>query len=79
VVAPSDGSIREIVTGDAGVVADPGVGGLAAAVAQVLTGDRHGQRLGARLRAEEFTWSASVERMLTIHRSVAAGASSLAG
>jgi alpha-1,6-mannosyltransferase len=61
------GAVRELVRGGSGVIARPGVGGLADAIATLFEGDRLRQRVEARRRAEEFPWERTVDTMLDIH------------
>jgi alpha-1,6-mannosyltransferase len=68
VVAAANGAVGELVVPGAGVVARPGVNGLAAAIATVFEGDRDERRRAARARAEEFSWARAVQGMLACHR-----------
>jgi alpha-1,6-mannosyltransferase len=71
VVAAADGAVGELVSAGAGVIAARGVNGLAAGIAEVLSGGRDAQRVAARRRAEEFPWSRTIESMIRLHKAVA--------
>lgn len=67
VVAAAGGAVAELVTGEAGAVAEPGPREMAGAVRQVLARDPVRRRAMARARAECHPWQATVARMLEIH------------
>lgn len=76
VVTANRGGAHELVEATCGDWADPdpvlladAVEGLAGRLA--VPGGQEVVRAAARERAEKFTWSATVERLLTIHRSLA--------
>lgn len=67
VVASRTSALREIVRGAAGHAASPRPSSLAEAVRAVLGRPQDGCRRAARLRAEEYPWHRTVQRMLQIH------------
>ncbi|GAA4683798.1 glycosyltransferase [Nocardioides nanhaiensis] len=67
VVTADRGGARELVDGASGAWAAPEPAALADAVERLATRPRARLRAGARRRAEQFPWSASVERMLAVH------------
>ncbi len=76
VIASRTTSIPEIV-GSAGVLVDPlDEGAIAAAMQQLLTGERNRERLraAARQEAARFSWDASARRVLDLYAQVVNGA-----
>ncbi|MFW6773949.1 glycosyltransferase [Nocardioides sp. CPCC 205120] len=67
VVTASAGGARELVDADSGAWAPPRPSALAEAVLAVAARPEAERRAGARRRAEQFPWSATVERMLEVH------------
>lgn len=78
VATVAEGAIAELITPDTGAVARPGVEGLAAAILEVLGGDRATQRSSARRRAEQFPWARAVDSMLELFVGCLAGRESTA-
>lgn len=74
VVATTGGAVGELVTGDAGLVADPAPRELASAVRRVLERDPVVRRGAARARAELHPWRRTVARMLELHDAPTAAA-----
>lgn len=70
-VCPDEGALQEVV-GDAGVAAPSRPEAFADAVQRLVA--EPGARAAARARAEGFSWGRSTERMLEVHRGVAAAA-----
>ncbi|QAY64184.1 glycosyltransferase [Xylanimonas allomyrinae] len=66
VVVSATSALPEVV-GDAGAVAAPTPGALAAAMSDVLDRARGPRRAAARERAEQFPWSAAGQAMLAVH------------
>lgn len=66
------GATRELLAPGAGVAAFSHPAAIAAAVRAVLDWEPARRRAAARTRAEAFPWSASVDRMLALHRMPAA-------
>ncbi|PSL06917.1 alpha-1,6-mannosyltransferase [Haloactinopolyspora alba] len=66
VVASSSGALPELVVGDAGRTAPPDPAAMARAVAE-LADLGAPARAAARCRAQEYSWSATVEEMLAVH------------
>lgn len=64
VVAVDDGALPELLVPGAGVTCRPDARSFADGVAAVLGGDRRGQRVAARARAEQFTWDRAGESLL---------------
>ncbi|HEX3651177.1 MAG TPA: glycosyltransferase [Pseudonocardiaceae bacterium] len=73
VVAAHTGGAAELLAPDAGVAVPPTPAGIADGVAEVLSWPVAGRRAAARRQAERYPWSATVERMLTLHATVADG------
>ncbi|MCX9190357.1 glycosyl transferase [Carbonactinospora thermoautotrophica] len=67
VVAAARGAAPELLTPGAGLAVPPTDEGLADGVETVLTWPAEDRRRRARARAEEFPWSATVDRMLAVH------------
>ncbi len=67
VVIAEGGGAPELAVPGAAIVAPPTVGAFASAAAALLAVDAQQTRAAARARAEEFPWSATVERMLIAH------------
>ncbi len=67
-VVNSQSALPEVV-GDAGAIAAPSAAGFTAGLREVLARDPVERRAAARTRAEQFPWSATVERMLAIYGS----------
>jgi alpha-1,6-mannosyltransferase len=61
------GGVAESVVPGTGAVAAHGVNGLAAAIAELVAGDREEQRRACRAHAEHFSWQAAIDAMLAIH------------
>ncbi|KAA1428398.1 glycosyltransferase [Nocardioides antri] len=74
VVTADRGGARELVDRRSGAWAAPEAGALADAVLRVAARTRTERRAAARGRAEEYPWSATVERMLAIHAGEPVGA-----
>ncbi len=74
VVTADRGGARELVTDACGAWAAPEAGALADAVVGLAARPQARVRRAARLRAETFTWSSTVDRMLSIHAGDRAGA-----
>lgn len=66
VVGSSTSALAEIVTEDAGAVADPDPSALADAVCSVLERDEHGRRAAARARAVQFSWQTTIDRFMAL-------------
>lgn len=71
VVTANRGGARELIDARSGASGDPDPIHLADAVEELLSRDRAATRAAARARAEQFTWSASVDRMLALHTELA--------
>lgn len=67
VVASRTSALVEIASGAAGQAVAPDPSALAIAVMSILRRPVEGRRRAARVRAEEFPWSRTVERMLALH------------
>lgn len=67
VVASRTSALSEIVTPEAGAVADPNPTALADAIENVLQRPEVQRREGARMRALEFDWQRTVRRFLEVH------------
>ncbi|MDR6175067.1 alpha-1,6-mannosyltransferase [Nocardioides zeae] len=67
VVTASSGGARELVDEQSGAWAPPRPSALAEAVLAVAARPEAQRRRAARARAEEFPWSATVDRMLAVH------------
>jgi alpha-1,6-mannosyltransferase len=67
VVTADRGGARELVDNRSGAWAAPDAAALADAVLAVAARPRPERRAAARRRAEQYPWSATVERMLAIH------------
>lgn len=70
VVVSRSGALREIVSGGAGVAVADDATAFAEGVRRVLNCDPVRRRQLARARAEDFPWSATVTRMLDLHRAL---------
>ncbi|MCX5045555.1 glycosyltransferase [Aldersonia sp. NBC_00410] len=64
VVASKSSALADIVTADSGAVAPDSAGGFAGAIADIAARPVPQRRRGARERAEQFGWPASVDGML---------------
>ncbi|HEY1572798.1 MAG TPA: glycosyltransferase [Pseudonocardiaceae bacterium] len=73
VVAADTGGAGELLAPDAGVAVTPTPVGIACGVAEVLSWPAARRRTAARAQAERYPWSATVERMLNLHSTVADG------
>lgn len=71
VVTASSGGARELVESGSGDWAAPRPSALADAVLRVAARPEALRRAGARARAEQFPWSATVDRMLAVHERLA--------
>lgn len=67
VVGSNTSALKEIVTDEAGATADPDPVALADAVEAVLNRPEAQRREGARARAQEFNWDATVSKFLKQH------------
>nr|WP_240771038.1 glycosyltransferase [Nocardioides sp. GY 10113] len=67
VVTADRGGARELVDARCGAWGAPEPGALADAVLRLAARPARLRRTGARARAEEFPWSATVQRMLAVH------------
>lgn len=67
VVASASGALPELVVGGAGRTAPPDPAAMADAVVELVAAGGDARR-AARARAEDFSWSATVESMLAVHR-----------
>ncbi|GAB3074061.1 glycosyltransferase [Nocardioides zeae] len=67
VVTASSGGARELVDEQSGAWAPPRPSALAEAVLAVAARPEAQRRRAARARAEQFPWSATVDRMLAVH------------
>lgn len=67
VVASSSGALPELVVGASGRTAPPDPAAMARAVIELVR-DGDAARHAARRRAQDFSWSDTVEKMLAIHR-----------
>lgn len=70
VVAADSSSLPELIVPAAGEIAGPTGKSFADAVQRILARRNEVRRTGARLRASEFPWSATVQRMLALHESL---------
>ena len=70
VVTADRGGARELVDAASGAWSSPHPAALADAVLAVAARPEAARRLGARARAEEFPWSATVASMLAVHDGV---------
>jgi alpha-1,6-mannosyltransferase len=59
-------ALTEIITSDSGAWADNDPAAIARAVSTIVTRPEHDRRLGARRRAEEFTWPRAADGMLAV-------------
>ncbi len=73
VVAANTGGGGELLSPDAGVAVPATPDGLAAGVLDVLARPVTARRAAARRRAESFPWSATVDSMLDLHKTVVGG------
>ena len=71
VVTASVGGASELIDADCGAWGDPDPYSLADAVLELASRDAASTRAAARRRAEQFPWSATVDRMLEIHSALA--------
>lgn len=67
VVASRTSALAEVVTGAAGQAVSPEPSALAVAIMSQLRRPEEGRRRAARARAEQYPWSATIERMLSLH------------
>lgn len=74
VVTADRGGARELVDRDCGAWGVPEPGALADAVVRLAARPEGPRREAARRRAEQFPWSATVERMLAVHAGSGQGA-----
>lgn len=74
VVTADRGGAKELVNGSSGASAPPDAASLADAVVSLLPELGAGIRVGARARAEQYSWSRTVERMLELHADLARSA-----
>ncbi len=70
VVTADRGGARELVDGRSGAWAEPEATALADAVLEVAARPAAVRRRAARLRAEQFPWQTTVDRMLDVHAAV---------
>lgn len=73
VVTAATGGAAELLAPHAGVAVPPTPEGIAGGVRTVLSWPVARRRAAARDRAERYPWSATVDRMLDLHGTVAAG------
>jgi len=71
VVTASVGGASELIDADSGAWGDPDPHSLADAVLELADRDPVASRLAARRRAEQFPWSATIAKMLEIHKALA--------
>ncbi|WCC79498.1 glycosyltransferase [Cutibacterium equinum] len=72
VVTANSGGAHEIVDTSSGEAGTPDADGLADATQRLMARLGPDLRVAARRRAEQFTWDASVDKMLAIHSEIAA-------
>lgn len=70
VVTSDRGGARELVDAVSGAWANPDAASLADAVLEVASRPVAARRRAARLRAEQFPWQTTVDRMLAVHAAV---------
>jgi alpha-1,6-mannosyltransferase len=70
VVTARTGGASELIDAGSGAWGDDNPASLADAVLRVAGRDEAVRRRAARCRAEQFPWSATIERMLAVHRQV---------
>jgi alpha-1,6-mannosyltransferase len=73
VVTADVGGAQELVDAASGAWAEPEPDALADAVRRLARRPTAERRAAARARAEEFSWSATVDRMLQVHTTVGSG------
>lgn len=71
VVTAAFGGARELVDDTCGAWGMPDAASLADAVERVWAQPQHRMRAAARERAEKYTWQASIDAMVELHRSLA--------